>query len=254
MTLSCLPFLAFKLFVPLKLRLVWSPLLDYTLAGSSFGGLCFHLCTCKSLLRRRIWRVSLGRHNPERKASYAWQLHSWNFQDSRPFPPRTVNIRFSWGGQKGHFPNRICSQALSWITQLIHSEATSWADLRPFWQERCWFRLTRGHCLSGRMASSLLGEQNQVWEQKTNPTDSLQLNPWQPRAFPNSLLSRTKPLGGGGIYWGLLQIRLYCHCLYNHNIKWLPQHSEDKLFKENIKALAWQFTQTSSCTIDIFEV
>lgn len=44
------------------------------------------------------------------------------------------------------------------------------------------------------MASSLLGEQNQVWEQKTNPTDSLQLNQGQPRAFPNSLLSRAKPL------------------------------------------------------------
>lgn len=105
-------------------------------------------------------------HSPESKASFARQLHSWNSQDSSPFPPHIASIRFSWGGQKGHFPNHVGSQALIWIIQLIHREDTSWADLKPFWQEHCWFRLTRGHCWRGRMASSLLGEQNQVWEQQ----------------------------------------------------------------------------------------
>lgn len=71
--------------------------------------------------RSRLWRVSPGAAQPRKESSFCLVLHSWNSQDSSPFPPHIVNIRFSWGGQKGHFPNCICSQALIWIIQLILS-------------------------------------------------------------------------------------------------------------------------------------
>lgn len=156
----------------------------------ALDGLCFHLCMCKPLLWSRVWRAAQSR----KQSSFCLAAAFLGFPRFQPLSSSHCKVRFSWGGQKGRFPNHTGSQALIWIVQLIHREDTSWADLKPFWQEGRWFRLTRGHCWSGRMASSLLGEQDQVWEQKTDPTDSLQLNQGRPRASPNSLLSRTKPL------------------------------------------------------------
>lgn len=160
------------------------------LRAPALGLLFFHLCTFKSLLWSRFWRISEGT-TQEGKLLLPGGCIPGIPKIPVPFPPHIVNIRFWWGGQKGHSPNCSCSQALIWIIQLILRESSSWADLKPIWQGQCWFRLTGGHCLSRRMTSSLLGEQNQVWEHKTNPRDSLQWNQRQPS--PNSLLSKTKP-------------------------------------------------------------
>lgn len=92
LTLSSLPFLAFKVFVSLKLRLMWSPLLDYScrlqLWGFVFPPLCLQIFAwC------RIWRASEGTTQEGNLLLLGGCIPRIP-KIPVPFPPHIVNIRF----------------------------------------------------------------------------------------------------------------------------------------------------------------